>query len=228
MSTNVPLISYPAPPRNARKYNIAPEFSNSPYLSKPIGSHEKLRQSVSPADSSKSKSTKGNPGDTDTESLASLKSHRSEGVTQSYRSSQNSARKNVSMKSFLLPREMEKLLREFRQKNSNHPILRTQSVGQLDHEDDNSTIGSDFAEDLDDEDVYFQCRKEQVVQDALFSSPLFAELTFRNAAKERLGVPTGPILMLPPFDRIDDEGSSEEASNFDSLHSGAGSRRRKR
>ena len=120
------------------------------------------------------------------------------------------------MKSFLLPREMDKILREFRQKNCNHPILRSQAVGQLDHEDDNSTIASDFAECLDDKAVYSHCRKEQTLQDSLFSGTIFAELTFRNATKESSGAPIGPTLLLPPVDRIDREQTSGEVSDLDS------------
>jgi hypothetical protein len=130
------------------------------------------------------------------------------------------------MKSFLLPREMDKILREFRQKNCNHPILRSQAVGQLDHEDDNSTIASDFAECLDDKAVYSHCRKEQTLQDALFSGTLFAELTFRNATKEKSGVPIGPTLLLPPVDRFDREQTSGEVSDLDSPEGQA--RRKKR
>ena len=222
MSFNVPLNLSSSSSRNGKKYNIAPEFAKSPYLSKPIGSfdHEKLRQSRSPGKSIKQ-------GDSDAESLASLKSHRSarsQRTQKSHRSS--SAGRNVSTKSFLLPREMDKILREFRQKNSNHPLLRSQAVGQLDHEDDNSTIASDFAECLDDKAVYSHCRKEQTLQDSLFSGTIFAELTFRNATKEKSGVPIGPTLLLPPVDRFDREQTSGEVSDLDSPEGQA--RRKKR
>lgn len=223
MSFNVPLNLSSSSSRNGKKYNIAPEFAKSPYLSKPIGSFdpEKHRRSRSPGKSIKQ-------GDSDSESLASLKSHRSaksQRSQQSYRAS-SAAGRNVPMKSFLLPREMDIILREFRQKNCNHPILRSQAVGQLDHEDDNSTIASDFAECLDDKAVYSHCRKEQTLQDSLFSGTIFAELTFRNATKEKSGVPIGPTLLLPPVDRFDREQTSGEVSDLDSPEGQA--RRKKR
>jgi hypothetical protein len=206
MSFNVPLNLSSS--FNGRKYNIASEFANSPYLSKPIGSfdHEKKpRPNRSPMNS-----TKGKQGDSDAESLASLRSHRSarsQRTQQSHRSSHTSAGRHVTTKNFLLlPREMSKILREFRQRNSSHPILRTPTAGQPDHEDDNSTIASDFAECLDDKAVYSHCRKEKTLQDALFSSPLFAELAIAHVtAKTTSGVPTGRMLMLPRVDRIDHE-----------------------
>ncbi|KAL3823919.1 hypothetical protein ACHAXA_007890 [Cyclostephanos tholiformis] len=198
---------------NGRKYNIAPEFANSPYLSKPIGSfdHEK-KPRLKPM-----KSTKGKQGDSDAESLTSLRSHRSaksQRTQQSHGSSHTYAGKH--MKNFLLlPREMSRILREFRQRNSSHPILRTPTAGQSDHEDDNSTIASEFAEGLDDKAVYSHCRKEQTLQDALFSGPLFAELAFLHAtATTKSSVPTGRTLMLPPVDRIDHEGG--DISDLDS------------
>jgi hypothetical protein len=206
MSFNVPLnlsSSY-----NGRKYNIGPEFANSPYLSKPIGSfdHEKK-----PRSNRSSMKSPGKQGDSDAESLASLRSHRSarsQRTQQSQRSSHTSGGRHVTTKNFLLlPREMSKILREFRQRNSSHPILRTPTDGQPDHEDDNSTVASDFAECLDDKAIFTHCRKDKSLQDALFSSPLFAELAFAHvSAKTTSGVPTGHMLMLPPVDRIYHEG----------------------
>eukprot|EP00578_Thalassiosira_sp_NH16_P017216 CAMPEP_0181108218 /NCGR_PEP_ID=MMETSP1071-20121207/17513_1 /TAXON_ID=35127 /ORGANISM="Thalassiosira sp., Strain NH16" /LENGTH=237 /DNA_ID=CAMNT_0023191807 /DNA_START=28 /DNA_END=741 /DNA_ORIENTATION=- len=209
-----------------RKYNIAPEFLSSPYLSKPIGSfdHDKRRSGGSPRESSRrAKPTRRRRGDNDAESVTSFRTQRSVSTYRTQQSlrrpSQNSARRNVSMKNFLLPREMEKLLRGFRQKHSNHPMLRGRSGGgDIDDEDDNSTIASDFAESLDDKAVYLNCRKDQNVIDSLFSGPLFAEISLRNAGR---GMSDGPVLTLPPVGTIDHDknGASGDVSDLESVPS---------
>lgn len=232
-----------------KQFNIAPEFANSPYLTKPIGIHnEKQRRSGSPTtETPKATSTTrkdkqqadtrslaevSSKRDSDVESLASLKSHhtaRSQRTQQSFRSVVSTTRRSVgggaANKSFLLPREMDKLLREFRQKNSNHSIL-AQALVQTNHldDDDSSTIASDFAECLDDKGMY--ARKDPSVVDVLFSGPLFAELAFRNATKDRSG---GPMLILPPLDSRADKNrsASGDLSDLDSLQSGPKSRRRR-
>ncbi|KAL7552374.1 hypothetical protein ACHAWF_015609 [Thalassiosira exigua] len=202
-----------------RKYNIAPEFLSSPYLSKPIGSfdYDKKRRSGSP----KAKGSGRRRGDSDAESLGSFRTHR---TTSSYRTqrtyqrpSKNSAQRMASIKNFLLPREMDKLLRGFRQKHSNHPITNGQS--EEDYEDDNSTIASADAASLDDKAVYLHCRRDgEEVMKSIFSGPLFAELTWRNCDREK-----GPIkndLTLPPVGSIDHDKSGE-VSDLESAHSSA-------
>mmetsp|Transcript_31256 Transcript_31256/g.56703 ORF Transcript_31256/g.56703 Transcript_31256/m.56703 type:complete len:239 (-) Transcript_31256:90-806(-) len=207
------------------KYNIAPEFLSSPYLSKPIGfDHDKRgRSGSSPRNSSrKAKSTRRRRGDSDAESVASFRTQRSMSTFRSQqtyrRPSQNSAGRMASMKNFLLPREMEKLLKGFRQKHSNHPILKGQLYeDHLDYEDDNSTIASDSAESLDDKAVYMQCRKDgDDVMNSLFSGPLFAEIAWRNCDRE---MSDGPVLNLPPVGTIDQQ--SGDVSDLESLHSSA-------
>lgn len=234
-----------------KQFNIALEFANSPYLTKPIGiHHEKQRRSGSPTTGSpKATSTTRKDkqqGDTqslaevpskrdsDVESLASLKSHhtaRSQKTQQSFRSVVNTTRKSLgggaASKSFLLPREMDKLLREFRQKNSSHSILAQAAVQTND--DDSSTIASDFAECLDDKGIYGHARKDPSVVDVLFSGPLFAELAFRNVTKDHSGGPIGPMLVLPPLDSRTNKNrsTSGDLSDLDSLHSITESRRRR-
>ena len=118
------------------------------------------------------------------------------------------------MKNFLLPREMDKLLKGFRQKHSNHPILRPRSAE--DDEDDTSTIASDSAESLDDKGVLSHCRKDgDEVMKALFSGPLFGEIAWRNSGRV---ISDGPMLTLPPVGSIDhDKGG--DVSDLESLHS---------
>ena len=58
---------------------------------------------------------------------------------------------------------------------------------------DNSTIASEFADNIDDNDVYLRCRQDKGVNDTLFSGPLFAEL----AIKEKQDA-SSPILNCPP------------------------------
>mmetsp|Transcript_16332 Transcript_16332/g.34469 ORF Transcript_16332/g.34469 Transcript_16332/m.34469 type:complete len:253 (+) Transcript_16332:104-862(+) len=215
--------------RNTKKYNIAPEFLTSPYLSKPIGfDHEKKRRSGENS-GRRTKSTGRRRGDSDAESVASFRTHRTNRTSSSYRTQQtyrrpgqSSASRMASMKNFLLPREMEKLLRGFRQKHSNHPIMRGQSDDDHpDHEDDSSTIASDSAESLDDKAVYMQCRKkgDDDVMNSLFSGPLFAEITWNNCNRV---ITDGPVFNLPPVGTIDNENDkSGDISDLESLHSSA-------
>lgn len=209
-----------------KKYNIAPEFVNSPYLSKPIGfDHDRKRRS---GDSRRAKSTGRGRGASDAESVASFRTQRTNRTTSTYRTQHTyrrtgtSASRMASMKNILLPREMEKLLRGFRQKHSHHPILRCQSDDDNpDHDDDNSTIASGAAESLDDKAVYMHCRKngDSDVMNSLFSGPLFAEITWDNCNKEILD---GPVLNLPPVGTIDNENDkSGDISDLESLHSSA-------
>ena len=195
--------------RVGRKYNIAPELCNSPYLSKPTASpyltkpgsfQEKQRgknhHGGSPGEASKrSKSTtRRRRGERDAEIVASFRTHRTS-MSSYRRPSQGSAQRMTSMKKFLLPREMDKLLRGFRQKNANHPISKGQSAEEEEYEDDTSTIASDFAEPIEDRAVYLHFRKcGDEVMKSLFSGPLFAEITWRNCNKEVTGE---PVLTLP-------------------------------
>ena len=171
-----------------RKFNIDDKFRNSPYLSKPLGSPQK---------SIKSKSkTRRRRGDED--SVASFRTTRTQRTSQtSYRGSshlQQSSKRHPSTKNLLLPREMDKLLRGFRQKNSNHAVLRGQPDERPQEKfdnDDNSTIASDFADSMIDKDVYLHIRQDKTVNDILFSGPLFAELAIKKQD-------TSPILNCPP------------------------------
>ena len=207
-----------------RKYNIAPEFYSSPYLSKPIGFSEPEKRKHKAKESSQQvKSTIRRRHESDVDSIVSLRtqrslaSHRSH---QSYRSSQStSVTKHMSMKNILLPREIEKLCREFRQKHSKQAVLKSQVEEQLD--DDNSTICSEFAESLDDKAVYLHCHKDHELKKSLFSGPLLSDITYLNATKERS---KGPIVKLPPV-RMVHEKLSGDVSDLDSLHSGDQGRR---
>ncbi|KAL3801013.1 hypothetical protein HJC23_002306 [Cyclotella cryptica] len=186
-----------------RKFNIDEKFANSPYLSQPIGSfhHEKKRRESSPrGDLKAKKSPRRRTGDSsDVESIITRGSVRSYRTNQTYRrpSAQNNTGRMTSMKSFLLPREVDKLLRGFRQKHSNHNVLtsRPRANSGCYPEDDNSTISSDFASSLDDEEVYKQCANDEQVNDAIFSGPLFAEIARRNSCRK---FEVGKDVILPP------------------------------
>ncbi|KAL7538987.1 hypothetical protein ACHAXR_008933 [Thalassiosira sp. AJA248-18] len=210
-----------------KKYNIAPEFLSSPYLSKPIGSfNEKRKKGGSPSEVSRNaKSTaRRRRGDSDAGSVASFRTNRSVSsyrTQQTYqRPSQNGARRMTSMKNFLLPREMEKLLRGFRQKSQQTRF--EQQKNEDDYEDDTSTIASDSAESLDDKAVYLQIRSDSKGKDgedvfgSIFSSPIFAEIALRNCDRE---VSDGPILTLPPVGILDHDKSGGDVSDLESLHS---------
>ena len=212
-----------------RKYNIAPEFLTSPYLSKPIGFYEpEKRRQKNDSLQHDSKSTRRRRTESDAESVVSFRTQRSSASQrsqQSYRSSSRSSlTKHMAVKNILLPREIDKLCREFRQKHSLHPILKTQVEEQI-YDDDTSTIGSEFAESMDDKAVYLHCHKNHDVENVLFSGGLFAEMTYRNATKERT---KGPIVKLPPIRLIHHEKSSGDVSDLDSLHSGPEQGRRRR
>ncbi|KAL7439832.1 hypothetical protein ACHAXH_006570 [Discostella pseudostelligera] len=203
-----------------RKYNIAPEFLTSPYLSKPIGFYEpEKRRQKNDSLQQASKSTRRRRTESDAESVMSFRTQRSSASKrsqQSYRSSRSSLTKHMAVKNILLPREIDKLCREFRQKHSLHPILKTQVEEQI-YDDDTSTIDSEFAESLDDKAVYLHCHTNHDVENAMFSGGLFAEMAYRNATKERS---KGPIVKLPPIRLIHHEKTSGDVSDLDSLHSG--------
>ena len=220
---------------------VDPKFANSPYLQKPIGSvnHDKRssrRRSGSPSRNAK-KSTGQMGRDSDAQSVASLRTNRSVSnrSVSTYRthktsysrpSHQNNASKLASMKSFLLPREMEKLLRGLRQKHSNVKV--SQDVGGQD-DDDNSTIASDYAESLDDRAVYLHCRKGgEDVMNCLFSSSPFAEIAIRNSDPNKTASRGQPVWTLPPLGsspsesqapsvRLDHDSGS--VSDLESVHS---------
>lgn len=205
-----------------RKYNIAPEFLSSPYL-KPIGfsEPEKWKQKSKEPPQQSKKSTRQRQSESDIESVLSFRTQRSLASQRSHQSHRSSSTKNYKI---LLPREIDKLCREFRQKhNIQHPILKNQIGEQLD--DDTSTICSEFAESLDDEAVYLFCHKDPDVENALFpNGPLFAEMAYRNAIKDN----KEPVVKLPPIRLVHHEKASGDVSDLDSLHSGPGQGRRGR
>lgn len=212
-----------------RKYNIAPEFLTSPYLSKPIGfiDPEKHRQKSKESSQQSIKSTRRRTRtENDAESVISFRTQRSstsQRSQQSYRSSRRSSvTTHMTTKNILLPREIDKLCREFRQKHN--LLLKTQIKEQVD--DDNSTICSEFAASLDDKAVYLHCHRDHDVENALFpGGPLFAEMTYRSATKEKA---KGPIIKLPPVRLIHHDKTSGDVSDLDSLHSGPDQGRRRR
>ena len=218
------------------KYNIAPELLASPYLSRPIGSfsrdegHDKKKRSGSPRDEPRRAKSprrrreeqRKNNG-SDTESIAtrsSITSYRTRETYHHHSISHNNARRMVSMKNFLLPREVDKILRGFRQKHRNHPVLKNAETRlQSEHfkQDDDSTIASDCAQSLDDEAVYTSCIQNENVKSTLFSGQLFAEIALRNSGRE-IG-DEGPTIALPPVVNSSQHDKCEEISDLESQHS---------
>ena len=182
-----------------RKYNIAPEFLTSPYLSKPIGfiDPEKHRQKSKESSQQSIKSTRRRTRtESDAESVISFRTQRSstsQRSQQSYRSSRRSSvTTHMTTKNILLPREIDKL----------------------------------FAASLDDKAVYLHCHRDNGLENALFpGGPLFAEMTYKNATKEKA---KGPIIKLPPVRLIHHDKTSGDVSDLDSLHSGPDQGRRRR
>ncbi|KAL7521048.1 hypothetical protein ACHAWX_005744 [Stephanocyclus meneghinianus] len=175
-----------------RKFNIDEKFANSPYLLQPIGSfrHEKKREDGSPRDDHDAqKSPWKRTGDSsDVETVITRGSVRSNRTNQKYRrlSAQSNTGRMLSMKNFLLPREVDKLLRAFRQKHRNHSALTNQSRSNSGGhpEDDDSTISSNFALSIDDEEVYKQCADDEEVNAAIFSGSLFAAIARRTSGRQ--------------------------------------------
>lgn len=209
-----------------RKYNIAPEFSSSPYL-KPIGfvKPEKRAQKLKELSQLSKKSTRRRQTENDVESVVSFRTQRSlvsQRSLQSHRSNRSSVAKHMILKNILLPREIDKLCHEFRQKhNIQRPNLKTKIGVQLD--DDTSTICSEFADSLEDKAVYSRCHKDYDVENALFPGG-FGEMSYRNATREKA---EGPIVRLPPIRLVQHEKASGDVSDLDSLHSGHGQARRR-
>ena len=219
-----------------RKYNIAPELLASPYLSRPIGSfnhdEKKKRRTGSPREERgkpKSPRLRREERDyyaSDVESVVtrtSVKSYRTRGTY--HRPSPNNSRRLTTIKNCLLPRELDKILRGFRQRHNNHPILKNQTArsrhkSYKNDDDDDSTIASDSAESLDDEAVYLHCLKDEDVNHALFSGPLFAEITLRNARHKVEIEGADQMLTLPPVVSNHDD-KSDEVSDLESQHSSA-------
>lgn len=201
-----------------RKFNINDKFMNSPYLSNvSTFNHEKRRRGNSPKGSNKS--PRRRHGDTDAGSVATRGSGRSQRTSQTYRrASTNSTGRMMSMKNFLLPREVDKLLRGFRQKHSNHPILtnrsRPNSAG-IEVEDDTSTIASDFAMSIDDEAVFKHCIENEQAKDAIFSGPLLAAITIRNSGRNF----QADNVILPPVLPVVAVDKGGDVSDLESVHS---------
>ena len=208
-----------------RTYQISDKFAKSPYLSNPIGKVDKRRRSDNSHDEQKvAKSPRRRRGDSsDVESVITRSS------VMSYRTSQTSSfRKSttgrmMNMKNLLLPREVDKLLRGFRQKHSKHPILTNRAnFGDDENKDDNSTIASDFALSIDDEVIYKQCNKDEELKSAIFSGDLFAAITMRNPGRQF----SGEDVHLPSVFPVVDVEKSGDVSDLESVHSVADNARK--
>jgi len=209
-----------------RKYNIDKKFLKSPYLSNPfpIGKSDRRRKCYnSPRGGQKSvkSSSRRHDDPTDVESVLTR------GSARSYRTSQTSLYQrslmpnNVgrlnNMKNMLLPSEVDMLFRRFRQKYGNHPIVSNCPVltdnGKQNIDD--STIASDFALSIDDEQICRQCTADEEVRDAIFSGDLFAALTMRHAEKQC----SIQNVVLPHIFPIVDVEKSGDVSDLESIHS---------
>ena len=205
-----------------RTYQISEKFAKSPYLSNPIGKVDKRRRSDNSQDEKKvAKSPRRRRGDSsDLESVitrSSVRSYRTS-QTSSYRRSSlpNTTGRMMNMKNMLLPREVDKLLRGFRQKHSKHPILTNlANSGDDGNEDDNSTIASDFALSIDDEVVYKQCNKDEEFKGVIFSGDIFAAITTRNSGRQF----SGEDLILPSVFPVVAVDKSGDVSDLESVHS---------
>jgi len=217
---------------SGKKYNIDPKYQKSPYLSRPF----------SPGSKQKRKSTdkllavKRRNREDGGESVATRDSFRTQLTTTTHRTSattrtsgvrSHSNARNLPTKNLLLPREMDKLLKSFRQRHSDHPILKDQQskVKQGNNskdDDDNSTIASSSAQSLDDMAVYKNCLQNKDVSEILFSGPVFSELTVRPSERiDNYGSMLSGGITLPPVmdgltdqdDDVSDLGSCTSATN---------------
>ena len=210
-----------------RKYRIDARLAKSPYLSNvnPIGKVKRSRSYSSPRGNeqkaAKSPRRKLGGDSSDVESVitkGSVRSYRTS-QTASYRRSSmpNTAGRMNNMKNLLLPRDVDKILRGFRQKHNNHPILtnRPNSGDDNVEDDDNSTIASNFAESIDDEQIYKEITKDKEAKDAIFSGEIFSAITIRNAGKQY-----GDVILPPVFPVVATENGGD-VSDLESLHSAA-------
>lgn len=198
-------------------------LNQSPYLLNPIGKLDKRRRSSKSlgGEQKPAKSPRRRNNDSDVESVLtkhSVRSYRSTSQTSTYKRSMSSSNTGrlMNMKNLLLPREVDKLLRGFRQKHSNHPILTNRPSSGDDDQDDTSTIASDFALSIDDETVYKKCNADVQVKEALFSSDLFAAITLRSAGKH---FKTGEDIVLPPVFPVVAVDKGGDISDLESVHS---------
>lgn len=212
-----------------RTYTISPVFLESPYLQNPIGmgtTNRSRKKSGSKGDASSQKSSRRLQADNinskfDAESVATRGSILSARTNQRQRPSPSSGR-SKPMKNFLLPREMDNLLREFRQKHSDPAMLTTDANNIKDkYEDDDSTIAS--AMSLDDDAIYKECLKDDEVKDALFSGSLFAAIATRKGGRKIFEAEAhgmNGLAIIPPSVvnnvHLDKSG---DVSDLESLHS---------
>lgn len=210
-----------------RRYRIDAKFAKSPYLSNPIGKVKRSRSynttSLRGVEQKTAKSPRRNRGgdSSDAESVltkGSVRSYRTS-QTASYRRSSmpNTAGRMNNLKNLLLPRDVDKILRGFRQKHNNHPILtnRPNSGEEKGQEDDDSTIASDFAESIDDEKIYRHIIKDKEAKDAVpvFSGEIFSAITIRNADMQ-----CADFILPPVFPLVATENGGD-VSDLESLHS---------
>ena len=152
--------------------------------------------------------------------------HRTSATTRTSGVRSHSNARNLPTKNLLLPREMDKLLKAFRQQHSDHPILKDQQgkVKQRNNskdDDDNSTIASSSAHSLDDMAVYKNCLQNKDVSGILFSGPVFSELTVRPSERIDYAPMLSCGITLPPVmdgltdqdDDVSDLGSCTSATN---------------
>ena len=202
---------------------IDPKYQKSPYLSRPFSPGSKQKRK-----STGKLSVKRRNREDGGESVATRDSFRTQLTTTTHRTSattrtsgvySHSNARNLPTKNLLLPREMDKLLQAFRQRHSDHPILKDQQgkVKQMNNskdDDDNSTIASSSAQSLDDMAVYKNC------QPYIFSGPIFLELTVSERIVDYRPMLSGGITLPPVMDGLTDQdddvsdlGSCTSATN---------------
>lgn len=208
-----------------KHYNIDDKFSKSPYLANlTVAKLDKRRRSSNSlrVEQKPAKSPRRRTGESsDMESVitrGSVKSYRTN-QTSSYRRSIPS--RNTGLKNLLIvPRDVDKLLRGFRQKHSNHPILTNCQDSEGRKDDDDSTIASDFAMSINDEAVYKECNRDEQVKEAIFSCDLFSAISLRSANKQFQG-DRGIFLpsVFPVVASVDNGNDGCDVSDLESVHS---------
>ena len=176
---------------------IDPKFANSPYLSRPIGSPTHKASN----NNGRRRRRRDDDSVASFKTSTSFRTHRTQRTVATQRTvSSSTALKNKSVKNLILaPREADKLLKGFRQAHKSDDTNAEDDVINAVEIDDNSSIDTNFADSIDDKDVYVEIAKKKEVVDSIFSGSIFQELTLRNCSTDH----DGPIVSLPPVNLID-------------------------
>ena len=182
---------------------IDQKFANSPYLSRPIGSPTHKASN----NNSRRRRRRDDDSVASFKTNTSFRTHRTQrtAATQRTVSSSTTPLKNKSVNNLILaPREADKLLKGFRQAHKSDDTNAAVEDSNVAENDDNSSIDTNFADSIDNKEVYLEISKKKEVVESIFSGKIFQELSIRYCSADH----DGPIVSLPPVNLIDSRGKS--------------------